>query len=263
MSDIKLFMFQSGTQLCKYHNIRMNQGVGENHEIPIPWFLLTHPDGFTVIDGGLAVEGLKNPYAYWGSAVEQFTPVMTDRQGCLEQLAQLGIAPKDIRYVLLSHLHSDHTGAIGRFPHATYVVQRLEYEYAFAPDWFTAGAYCRKDFDRPDINWLFLNGVSDDNYDLYGDGTLQCIFTPGHSPGHQSFLIRLSGGTTFTLAIDAAYTLDHYNERALPGLMTSASDIAQSVRKLRQLTEQHGAVLIPGHDVEEWRKYSLAPAYYR
>jgi len=262
MSDIKLFMFQSGTQQCKYHNIRMNQGKGENYEIPVPWFLLTHPDGITVIDGGLAVEGLKDPHAYWGSAVDQFMPVMSEKQGCLEQLQNLGIAPADIRYVLLSHLHSDHTGAIGHFPHATHIVQKFEYDYAFAPDWFTAGAYCRKDFDRPDINWQFLKGIQDDNYDLYGDGTLQCIFTPGHSPGHQSFIVRLPTGTTFTLAIDAAYTVDHYNDKALPGLMTSATDVAQSVRKLRRLTEQRGAVLIPGHDPEEWKKYSLAPTSY-
>lgn len=141
-------------------------------------------------------------------------------------------------------------------------MQRREYEYAYAPDWFTSGAYCRRDFDHPELDWLFLNGLPDVHYDLYGDGTLQCIFTPGHSPGHQSFLIRLPSGTTFTLAIDACYTLDHYYDRALPGLMTSASDVAQSVRKLRQLTRQHNAVLIPGHDPEEWSKYSLAPACY-
>lgn len=75
MSDIKLFMFQSGTQHCKYQHIRMNQGMGETYEIPVPWFLLTHPDGFTLIDGGLAVEGLKDPCSYWGSAIEQFKPV--------------------------------------------------------------------------------------------------------------------------------------------------------------------------------------------
>ena len=262
MSDIRLFMFQSGTQHCKYQHIRMNQGVGENYEIPVPWFLLTHPDGFTLIDGGLAVEGLKNPFAYWGSAIEKFKPVMSEEQGCLEQLKRIGIAPEDIRYVVLSHLHSDHTGAIGRFPHATHVVQRREYEYAFAPDWFTSGAYCRHDYDHPELDWLFLDGLSEDNYDLYGDGTLQCIFTPGHSPGHQSFLIRLPGGTYFTLAIDAAYTLDHYHERALPGLMTSATDVAHSVRKLRQLTERYNAILIPGHDPEEWKKIRLAPAWY-
>ena len=65
MPEIKLFMFQSGTQHCRYQHIRMNQGVESIMRSLSLWFLLTHPDGFTLIDGGLAVEGLKDPSGYW------------------------------------------------------------------------------------------------------------------------------------------------------------------------------------------------------
>lgn len=74
MSDIRLYMFQSGYQRCKYHDIRMNQGEGSDYIIPVPWFLLTHPQGNVVIDGGLAVEGLKDPRAYWGRLLTSITP---------------------------------------------------------------------------------------------------------------------------------------------------------------------------------------------
>lgn len=259
MSEIRLYLFQSGTQRCKYHDIRMNQGEGRSYEIPVPWFLLTHPRGHVIIDGGLAAEGLANPHAYWGDAVENYQPLMTKEQGCVAQLGSLGIQPENIRYVLLSHLHSDHTGAIGRFPNALHIVQRQEYDYAFKPDWFAAGAYCRNDFDRPNLNWLLLD---EDGFDLYGDGTLRCISTPGHSPGHQSFLVTLASGLSFTLAIDAAYTLDHFYDLALPGLMTSASDAARSVAKLRALIEQHAAKPIPGHDPDVWPQFTLAPGWY-
>ncbi|MDP1013857.1 MBL fold metallo-hydrolase, partial [Klebsiella pneumoniae] len=77
----------------------------------------------------------KDPSGEWGSAVEPGKPVMSEDQGCVDQLKRIGIAPEDIRSVVLSHLHSEHSGASGRFPHATHVVQRPEYEYAFAPDW--------------------------------------------------------------------------------------------------------------------------------
>ena len=56
MADIRLYMFQTGTLRCKLHNIKMNQGLGEPYEIPVPWFLITHPKGNVVIDGGNAVE---------------------------------------------------------------------------------------------------------------------------------------------------------------------------------------------------------------
>lgn len=262
MSEIKLYMLQSGHQRCQYHDIRMNQGKGDSYVIPVPWFLLTHPQGNTVIDGGLAVEGLNNPHGYWGNAVEHYKPIMDADQGCASQLTNLGISPESVRYVLLSHLHSDHTGAVGRFPAATHIVQRQEYDYAFSPDWFAAGAYCRKDFDREGLKWHFLKGLETDGFDLYGDGVLQAFFTPGHTPGHQSFIVSLPSGRAFTLAIDAAYTLDHFYDKALPGLMTSASEAARSVAKLRALTEMHNAEIIPGHDPDIWPRYVMKTEGY-
>ena len=118
---------------------------------------------------------------------------------------------------------------------ATYVVQRAEYQYAFTPDWFAAGGYIRKDFDRPRLRWQFLEGAQSDFYDLYGDGSIVLVFTPGHSPGHQSFLVTLPHTGRVLLTIDAAYTMDHWNEKALPGFMTSAVDAVRSVQKLRAM----------------------------
>jgi len=59
-------------------------------------------------------------------------------------------------FLLQSHLHLDHSGGIGRFPNATHVVQRKEYDYAFNPDWFAKAAYIRQDFDKPNLKWKFL-----------------------------------------------------------------------------------------------------------
>ncbi|WP_024511104.1 N-acyl homoserine lactonase AttM [Bradyrhizobium sp. ARR65] len=262
MNDIRLYMLQSGTQKCKVHDIKMNQGIGIDYEIPVPWFLIVHPKGNVIIDGGLAAEGLADPRGYWGDAVDIFQPVMSKTQGCVAQLAALGLAAEDIRFVALSHLHSDHTGAIGRFPNATHIVQRREYEYAFTPDWFASGAYARKDFDRPGLKWQFLEGEATEGYDLYGDGTLRIVFTPGHSVGHQSFLVTLRNRGPILLAVDAAYTSDHWNEKALPGLMASAVDTVRSVRKLRALAERTGATVVTGHDPDAWPGFKLAPAYY-
>lgn len=262
MTPIRLYMLQSGTQHCKLHDIKMNQGNGADYEIPVPWFLLIHPKGNVVIDGGLAAEGLTDPRAYWGESIDSYRPQMSEKQGCVAQLAALGLAPGDVRFVVLSHLHSDHTGAIGRFPQATHIVQRREYEYAFAPDWFAAGAYVRKDFDRPGLRWHFLEGDATDSYDLYGDGTLRMVFTPGHTLGHQSFLVTLPGSGAFLLAADAVYTLDHWREKALPGFVASTVDAVRSVRKLRALAERTGATLVAGHDPEAWPAFRQAPAYY-
>lgn len=187
---------------------------------------------------------------------------MSKDQGCRNQLAAIGVDAKDVRYVVLSHLHSDHTGAIGRFPSATHIVQRREYEYAFAPDWFAAGAYVRRDFDRPGLRWQFLDGEATDGYDLFGDGALEMVFTPGHSVGHQSFLVRLPNSGPFLLAADAAYTRDHWEEKALPGFLTSTVDAVRSVQKLRALADRMQAIVVTGHDPDAWPGFRQAPGYY-
>ncbi|MTJ79551.1 MAG: N-acyl homoserine lactonase family protein [Telmatospirillum sp.] len=262
MNDIRLYMLQSGTQHCKLHDIKMNQGCGADYEIPVPWFLLVHPKGNVVIDGGLAAEGLADPRGYWGAAIDAYRPAMVESEGCVARLATLGLAPGDIRFVALSHLHSDHTGAIGRFPGATHLVQRREREYAFTPDWFAEAAYARKDFDRPGVKWQCLEGESTDYHDLYGDGVLRMVFTPGHTPGHQSFLVTLPRSGSILLAADAVYTLDHWNEKALPGFMASAVDTVRSVRKLHVLAERVGATLVAGHDPDAWTTFKHAPEFY-
>lgn len=263
MSDIKLYFMSTGTMQTKVQFIKMNQGMNDDYEIPIPFYLLTHPKGHTLIDGGNAVEVVNDAEGYWGKEVMQhYKPVMTLEDGCVAQIERLGVDPADIRFVLQSHLHIDHTGGVGRFPNATHIVQRIEYEYAFTPDWFSASGYCRKDFDREGLKWHFLEGETDDFFDVYGDGVLTTVFTPGHSVGHQSILIRLPEAGPMLLTIDAAYTTDHWNRHALPGLLTSAKQAVRSVEKLRFLAEKTGAKVITGHDPIEWHEFKKAPAFY-
>ena len=261
-SDIQLYMFQTGTLRTKTKYIKMNQGE-DDFEIPVPWFLIKHPKGNVVIDGGNAIETAIDKRGHWGAVVDAYDPVMNVKDNCVDQCRSVGVEPADVSYVLQSHLHLDHSGAVGRFPNAQHIVQRIEYNYAFNPDWFSAGAYIRADFDRPGLEWKFLGGEYTDNYDLFGDGTIRMIFTPGHSPGHQSFLITLPNTGPVLLTIDAAYTLDHWNNKVLPGLVCSSVDAAHSVAKLHKIAQDTGALVVTGHDPEHWKNFRKAPnAFY-
>ena len=260
MAAPRLYMFQTGTLKCRVCNIKMNAGL-DDYEIPVPWYLITHPKGNVVIDGGCAVECASDPKGYWGDITSVYWPVMREEEGCVQALKAFGIEPADVRYVLHSHLHLDHTGATGRFPNAIHIVRRCEYEYAMAPDWFSAGGYIRADFDRPDVKWHLLED-HDDGYDVFGDDTIRFIFTPGHAPGHSSFLLRLPETGPVLLAVDAAYTTDHWDEKALPGFLASTVDAVRSVRKLHALAEKTGALVVTGHDPEAWPTFRHAQEYY-
>ena len=257
-SGIELYMFQTGTLRTKLKYIKMNQGESD-FEIPVPWFLIKHPAGNVVIDGGNAIEAAIDKRGHWGDVVDAYDPVMDVADNCADQCKSVGVDPNSVRFLLQSHLHLDHTGAIGHFPKAQIICQRAEYEYAFNPHWFSAGAYIRADFDRPGLNWKFLGGEYTDNYDLFGDGTIRMIFTPGHAPGHQSFLITLPRTGPVLLTIDAAYTLDHWENKALPGLVVSSADAANSVAKLRRIASDTNAMVVTGHDPDNWKTFRKAP----
>ncbi|MBN9272696.1 MAG: N-acyl homoserine lactonase family protein [Mesorhizobium sp.] len=262
MTDIRLYMFDTGILRCKYHDIYLNQGGDSDFEIPVPFYFITHPKGNVIIDGGTPVECATDAKGHWGKVAEFFTPVLTPEQGCVAQIEKLGFTVDSVKNVVLSHLHLDHVGAVGRFPNATHVVQRIEYEYAFTPDWFANLAYVRKDFDRPGLKWLILEDAWGDFYDLYGDGSIILIRSPGHTIGHQSILVRTSSGQSVLLAVDAADTLDHWEERALPGALHSTIDSVRSVKKLRAVQEKTGALVVAGHDGPQWATLKKAPDFY-
>ena len=114
-SGIELHMFQTGTLRTKLKYIKMNQGDGD-FEIPVPWFLIKHPQGNVVIDGGNAVEAAIDKRGHWGAVVDAYDPVMDVSENCVDQCRSVGVEPHSVRFVVQSHLHLDHTGAIGRFP---------------------------------------------------------------------------------------------------------------------------------------------------
>ncbi len=262
--DIRLYMFECGVLKCHVENIKMNQGLGEPYAIPVPWFLITHPKGDVVIDGGNAAECATDPKGHWGGLTEIYWPEMTPEQACVPAMRAAGFDPADVTWILQSHLHLDHTGALGsidEFPNAQVIVTRTEYDYAHAPDWFAAGAYINADFDRPNVRWNMLE-ETDDGYDLYGDGVIRMHRTPGHAPGHQSFEITLPNTGSVLLCIDAAYTVDHWEERALPGFMASAVDAVRSVQKLHRIADRSGSTVVTGHDPEAWPQFKQAPEFY-
>lgn len=261
----RLYMFQCGTLRCKLQAIKMNTGLGEDYEIPVPWYVITHPDGNVVIDGGNAPAVVADPVAYWGETLAAaYWPTMSADEAVVPQLQKAGIDPASVRWIVQSHLHIDHTGAVAsaeHFPNAQVLATRREFEYAHSPDWFSTNSYVREDFNGKSIDWVLLED-DEDGYDLFGDGVLRCWFSPGHSPGHQSFTVRLSESGTYLLAVDAAYTTDHWEEKVLPGFMTSALETARSVKRLRRLADRERATVVTGHDPDAWGSFKQAPEFY-
>jgi glyoxylase-like metal-dependent hydrolase (beta-lactamase superfamily II) len=263
--EIRLYMFECGVIHVPLRNMNLGEGAdGEMVTNPTPWYFVTHPRGNVVIDGGNAPEVAGDYRKHWGALTEVSTPEMTPEQAVVPAMLAAGFDPADVRWIVQTHLHLDHTGALAvieEFPNAEVLVTRTEHAWAHAPASYNAAAYCRPDFIKDGIPWVLLED-GEDGYDLFGDGTLRCWRTPGHSPGHMSIEVTLPSGAAFLLAADAANTVDHLHERKMPAFNVSLDEAIKSVRRLRRLAWRSQATVVAGHDPEQWPQLRHPPEFY-
>jgi N-acyl homoserine lactone hydrolase len=229
--------------------------------VPIPAFLVEHPGvGPIMIDTGLpkavADEGAR---ALGFAAGVAYSIEMEPEQAVVEQLPARGVDPMDVRVVVMTHLHYDHAGGIAAFPQATFVVDVDEWRAARSGG-FTKG-YARRlidhpfdwrevDFDDPRVTSFASFGRT---IDLFGDGSVRLISTPGHSAGHMSVLLRLESGRELLLTADAAYARRTIAEELVPVFVDDVHRYRRSVREIRRYVDQTpDAAVICGHDRERW-----------
>jgi N-acyl homoserine lactone hydrolase len=184
-------------------------------------------------------------------------------QGMLDALAEIGLKPADIDIVILTHMHFDHAANIGLFPHAQFILQKKEWEYAKAPLPIQQGVYLPELIVQLEKYDLLL---VDDGYEV-ADG-IQVICVPGHTKGQQAIVVNTSDGT-YVIAGDLTYTyLNIYPERDEmtdmfgtkipctpqpghafypPGIHTDLSDWYNSIWRILKIAGSRKHI-IPGHD---------------
>jgi N-acyl homoserine lactone hydrolase len=244
--DLELHLFDSGTL-----------GLG-GVEVPVPFFLIRHPQGNVLVDGGNPLAVARDPHAHWGALADQFEVHMSEEQHCVAQLRRLGLAPDSIDYIVQTHLHIDHTGALGHFPGAAVIVHARELGAARAAESPLASGYVQDDFDRPELRWQPVDG----EVDLFSDGAIRLFETQGHSAGHMSLLLHLGETGPVLLTADAADNRAQWEGRAPVRALVSREDASRSLERLRRLAEQTGALIVFGHDPRNWSRLKHSPDAY-
>ncbi|MEA2196270.1 MAG: N-acyl homoserine lactone hydrolase [Solirubrobacteraceae bacterium] len=221
---------------------------------PVPVVLLETDDGWTLLDTGINTALVRDPWMYerLHGRNHEIVPILPDVEGePLEHgLAAHGLALGDIRRIYLSHLHNDHAGGLRLFDRSVPVwVQRRELEYGLNDHPFPErhGMF-RIDFDDPDIDWRLLDGDAE-----LAPG-IRVVLTPGHTPGHQSFVVDLDDGTGYVFAFDAGDLTENFEQELAVGgfVHCEAEDTIAPIRKLNEIAATHGYRLIPGHDPVVW-----------
>jgi glyoxylase-like metal-dependent hydrolase (beta-lactamase superfamily II) len=258
---MKLYCLDGGYINTEWQYITVGYRVGEAFKSPICMFLIEHPKGTVLFDTGLNIACSGDPHSYYSKEIlEVYKPVMTKEQAAKHVIKTTGFNPEDVDFVVMSHLHFDHTGGVGDFPNATYIVHQRELEYAYNPPPYQLSAYSRKDYDGKGIEWQLLRGNLEGGFDLFDDDAIRLYLTPGHTAGHMSMRVKLSNTGQMMLTQDACYTTKNLEGR-LPGLMDHAEATLIST-KFFQLRQKTGTWIIPGHDPEVWPTLKKAPEYY-
>jgi N-acyl homoserine lactone hydrolase len=253
VKSVRLYVLDCGRLKSGNPSVLTERGVKVT-DMSVEAFLIVHPKGTLLWDSGVIPDELVVPTG----TTEARATVHTTIKG---QLAAIGYKPEDITYLALSHNHYDHSANGNNFASATWLVQRPEREFMFPatpPQTPVNGA----------ARWSKLRDsktkILDGDYDVFGDGSVMIISTPGHTPGHQSLLVNLKKTGPVILSGD----LYHYPaERQLKDFTPFANlgDPAQekvSKAKVEALIKQKHAKIWIQHDILADAKLRKAPAFY-
>jgi N-acyl homoserine lactone hydrolase len=178
----------------------------------------------------------------------------------LDQLGQLKIKPEQVKFVGISHFHGDHTGQLPSLPGATLLIGDREWAALTAPKPMTGA---NVDGFKP---WISGGGKVEPqavDKDVFGDGTVVILRTPGHTPGHQSLLVRLKDKGPVILAGDAAHFHENYQNNGVPSFNYDRAETLASLDRLKQIEKNLKATVIIQHDPRDIGKLPAFPAAAR
>lgn len=231
--------------------------------LPCLAFALRHPAAGTIlIDTGMHPEAARDLRRDFGAPMAlMFRSMRPAAEPFDEQLRALGIEAGGVERVIMTHLHVDHTSGMRLLPQAKFVCARPEWDAARTR--FAAGkGYVHHHLPEPSRMQLLdfdrdgePHGPFAQTVDLLGDGTVRLVFTPGHTVGHLSVLLRLLGNRQVLVIGDAAYTLRNIHEEILPMLTADDDWSLRSMREIKAFAEGHpDAILVPSHDPSAWHE---------
>ncbi len=210
-------------------------------------YLIKHVKGWFLWDTGIADSVAAMPN---GLVPADPKAVTWRRPKTLQaQLEQLGLKPDDVRAMAVSHTHPDHIGNVELFPQAMLYVQKAEY------DW--PGADNAPRF-KPSHPVELLTG----DKDVFGDGSLTILSTPGHTPGHQSLLVKLPKTGAVLLSGDAVHFKDNWDNRRVPSMNVDKDQSAASMQKIADTLAKEKAQLWINHDKAQRDGQKMAPEFY-
>jgi glyoxylase-like metal-dependent hydrolase (beta-lactamase superfamily II) len=197
-------------------------------------------------------------YMLWDTGHAMAAPNVAPKVSLVDLLAKIDVKPDQIKYVGISHYHPDHTGQIASFPKATLLIGAKEWEAISSPK--PAEGVNFKPFESWIKGESKVEPVPTDK-DVFGDGTVIVLRTPGHTPGHSSLLVKLPQMGPVILSGDAVHFRENYDSSGVPWFNYDRAQTVASIERLKKIASNLKATVIIQHDARDVEKLPVFPAF--
>jgi N-acyl homoserine lactone hydrolase len=213
-------------------------------------YLIKHGDEFMVWDTG------------WSMSAGSVAPMTS----LVDLLARVNVKPEQIKYVGLSHYHADHVGQVSSFPTAALLIGKGDWDVLTGPKLLPSVRRPPGDIVSPEPfeHWTSGGGNVEPvllDKDVFGDGTVIMVNTPGHTPGHHVLLLKLPNTGNVLLSGDLAHFRENYLNNIVPGFNTSRAETLASIDRVKQIAAHLKATVIIQHDPRDVGKLPAFPAF--
>jgi N-acyl homoserine lactone hydrolase len=197
-------------------------------------------------------------YMLWDTGHAMTAPNVAPKTSLVDQLAKVDVKPDQIKYVGISHYHADHTGQVDSFPKATLLIGAKEWEAIAAPN--PAQGVNFKPFE----SWIKGDSKVEPqavDKDVFGDGSVIVLRTPGHTPGHQSLLVKLAQMGPVILTGDAVHFHENYDSDGVPWFNFDRAQTVASIERIKKIAANLKGIVIIQHDARDVDKLPAFPAF--
>jgi glyoxylase-like metal-dependent hydrolase (beta-lactamase superfamily II) len=265
LSGVEVHVFNTGTFSVPAGLVYRGASLLETRELDVPAFVVRHPnDGLVVFDTGLrAGSGTTSDDSVLAGAFHT-----EPGQDLPTQMQSAGLLPAEVRFVVLSHLHLDHTGEIGAFSEAEILVSGSELAAARSPHWWESLSFRSGDYEKGgELKEIDYDGTErvatfDGHIDLLGDGSILLVDLAGHTAGSQGLLVA-AGERPVLLTGDASYMETSWRHGARPLLAYDGDLWWQVSWKIKKFSELEPTLMVlPGHDLAAVEREVEGPVIY-
>jgi N-acyl homoserine lactone hydrolase len=195
-------------------------------------------------------------YMLWDTGHAMTTPNVAPKVSLVDLLAQINVKPDQIKYVGISHYHADHTGQVGSFPKATLLIGKGDWDAISSPQPIFGVNY------QPFQYWTKGEGKVEQvplDKDVFGDGSVIMLYTPGHTPGHHSLLVKLPQIGPVVLSGDLMHFRENYESNGVPAFNTDRAQTLASLERVKKIAANSKATVIIQHDARDLDKLPAFP----